>query len=95
MSCSIASSTLNPPAHVFKLTTALVPLTMSIRLLAPSESPSSPSFLPSDFVSGLRSEDVLSECCAALVAQIGKVKRVSMGWEDKAAFLEFYRGKKK
>lgn len=67
---------------------------MSIRLLAPSESPSSGSFLPSDFVSG-RTADVLGECCAALIAQIGKMKRVGLGWEDKAAFLEFYKGKRK
>ncbi len=40
-------------------------------------------------------EDVLSEACAALIAQIGKMKRIGMGWEDKAAFLEFYQGKKK
>ncbi|KAI0693790.1 hypothetical protein BC835DRAFT_1352071 [Cytidiella melzeri] len=95
LSHSIASSTLNPLAHVFKLTTGLVPLTMSIRLLAPSESPSSAMFMASDFASGLRSDDILSECCAALIAQLGKMKRVGMGWEDKAAFMEFYKGKKK
>ncbi|KAI0347399.1 hypothetical protein BDW22DRAFT_1404954 [Trametopsis cervina] len=95
LSHSIASSALNPLAHVFKLTTCLAPLTLSIRLLAPSESPSSGSFLASDHAAGLRSDDVLSECCAAVVAQIGKMKRVGLGWEDKAAFLEFYRGKRK
>ncbi len=91
MSHSISSLTLNPLSHVFKLTTSIVPLTMSIRLLAPSESPSSGSFLASEFSSG---NDVLSETSAGLIAQIGKMKRVGMGWEDKAAFLEFYRGKK-
>ncbi|KAI0772700.1 hypothetical protein BC629DRAFT_1639305 [Irpex lacteus] len=95
LSHSIPSTTLNPLAHVFKLTTSLVPLTMSIRLLAPSDSPSSASFLASDYASGLRSNDILSECCAALIAQIGKVKRVGLGWEDKTTFLEFYRGKRK
>ncbi|PSS37312.1 hypothetical protein PHLCEN_2v789 [Hermanssonia centrifuga] len=64
---------------------------MSIRLLAPSESPSSGSFLASEFSSG---NDVLSEASAGLIAQIGKMKRVGMGWEDKAAFLEFYRARK-
>ena len=72
-----------------------MPLTMSIRLLAPSESPSSASFLASDYVSGLRNEGVLTECCASLIAQIGKMKRVGLGWEDKVAFMEFYKGKSK
>lgn len=39
-------------------------------------------------------EDQLAEACATLIAQIGKIKRTGMGWEDKAAFLEFYRGKR-
>jgi hypothetical protein len=68
---------------------------MSIRLLSPSDSPSSGSFLTSDYISGARSADVLSECCAALIAQIGKMKRVGLGWEDKAALMDLYRGKKK
>lgn len=40
-------------------------------------------------------EDVLSEACAVLIAQIGKMKRTGMGWEDKVAFLDFYRGRRK
>ncbi|CAL1701382.1 unnamed protein product [Somion occarium] len=95
LSQSIPSSTLNPLMHIFKLTTSFLPLTLSIRLLAPSESPSSGSFLLSDFLTGGHYEDPLSECCAALIAQIGKFKRTGLGWEDKAAFLEFYRDKKR
>ncbi|KAI0091914.1 hypothetical protein BDY19DRAFT_927391 [Irpex rosettiformis] len=95
LSHSIPSATLNPLSHIFKLTTSLIPLTVSIRLLAPSESPSCATFLPSDHVSGLRSNDVLTECCASLIAQVGKMKRVSFGWEDKVAFMEFYKGKKR
>ena len=68
---------------------------MSIRLLAPSESPSSGSFLASDYASNNGSNDLLSESCAALIAQIGKMKRVNMGWEDKAALVELLKEKKK
>lgn len=49
----------------------------------------------SEVVSNPNSEDLLSEACATLIAQIGKMKRTGMGWEDKAAFLDFYRVKKK
>lgn len=96
LSHSIASSRLNPLPHIFKLASTLVPLSLSIRLLVPSASPSSGAFLASDFTSpGSKNDDVLTEACAALIAEIGKMKRVGMGWEDKAAFLEFYRGKRK
>lgn len=95
LSRSIASSTLNPLSHIFKLTTTFVPLTLSIRLLAPSESPSSGSFVVSEVITTGKTEDMLSEACASLIAQIGKMKRVGMGWEDKAAFLEFYKAKRK
>lgn len=93
---SIPSSTLNPLLHMFKLATCLLPLTLSIRLLTPSESPSSGAFLASEFATpGSKNDDVLAEACAALTAQIGKMKRVGLGWEDKASFLEFYSGKQK
>lgn len=49
----------------------------------------------SEVVTTGKTEDMLSEACASLIAQIGKMKRVGMGWEDKAAFLEFYRAKRK
>lgn len=93
LSHSIPSFTLNPLPHIFTVATSLVPLNISIRLLDPAESPSSGSFLLSDFLTNLP-VDPLSEVCAALVAQTGKLKRVGMGWEDKAAFFEFYRAKK-
>ncbi|KAI0776019.1 hypothetical protein BD413DRAFT_469414 [Trametes elegans] len=93
LSHSIASDFLNPLPHVFRLASTLAPLTVSIRLLAPSESPSSGSFLLSEFLTGGTYPDPLAECCAALIAQIGRVKRVSFGWEDKVAFLRLYKGK--
>lgn len=75
------------------MATSITPPSVSIRLLAPSESPSSPTFLASDVLSGSYN-DQLSEACAVLIAQLGKMKRTRMGWEDKANFLEFYWGRR-
>ncbi|KAI0750902.1 hypothetical protein C8Q80DRAFT_1229936 [Daedaleopsis nitida] len=94
LSHSIPSSVLNPLSHVFAVASCLAPHTLSIRLLSPSESPSSGAFLLSEFLTGGIYPDELAECCAALMSQIGRVKRVGMGWEDKAAFLNVYKGKK-
>jgi hypothetical protein len=81
--------------HLLKLTTTIPPQTVSIRLLAPSESPSSQLFMVSEIPPHINGQDVLSEACAVLIAQIGKMKRTGMGWEDKIAFLQFYRDKRK
>jgi hypothetical protein len=43
---------------------------------------------------GVAPTDEISEACAVLMAQTAKIKRVGMGWEDKAAFLDFYRKRK-
>jgi hypothetical protein len=94
LSHSIASQSLNPIPHLLKLTTTLPPQPISIRLLSPSESPSSQLFMVSEVASHTNGKDVLSEACAVLIAQIGKMKRTGMGWEDKVAFLDFYRNKK-
>jgi hypothetical protein len=88
-------SAFNPLPHLFSLTTSFRPSTISIRLLAPSESPSSPLFMVSDVVTNYSREDLLSEVCAALIAGMGKMRRTGMTWEDKAAFLEVYRSKRK
>jgi len=89
----IPSSFLNPLPHIFSLTTSLSPLTLSIRLLTPAESPSSGSFLLSEFLTEEK-DDSLAEVCALLIAQLGKMKRLGLGWEDKAAFLDLYKAKK-
>ena len=94
LSHSIPSSFINPLTHVFRVASCLAPFTVSIRLLSPSEAPSSGSFLLSEFLTGGTYPDELAECCAALMSQIGRFKRVGMGWEDKAAFLNLYKGKK-
>ena len=94
LSHSIPSKFLNPLPHVFRVASCLTPLTPSIRLLSPSESPSSGAFLLREFLTGGTYPDELAECCAAVMSQIGRVKRVGMGWEDKAAFLNLYKGKK-
>ncbi|KAK1236736.1 hypothetical protein PQX77_000092 [Marasmius sp. AFHP31] len=93
---SIPSLTLNPLSHIFTLTAAITAPKISIRLLSPAESPSSPLFLTSEVVGDITSNkaDLLTESCATLIAQLGKLKRMSMGWEDKARFLDFYRGKR-
>ncbi|KAF5322698.1 hypothetical protein D9619_000453 [Psilocybe cf. subviscida] len=89
----IPSLTINPFSHLFSICTSISPAELSIRLLAPSESPSSPLFVASEILADYAGEDQLSETCANLIAQMGKMKRTGMGWEDKCNFLQFYRGK--
>ncbi|KAI5123420.1 hypothetical protein M0805_006125 [Coniferiporia weirii] len=94
ISLPIPSSRLPVIPHVFSISSAILPHTLSIRLLAPSQSPSSGSFLLSELLPGHNGgDDVLSEVSAILISDMGRVKRTGMGWEDKAMFLEFYRGK--
>ncbi len=66
---------------------------MSIRLLPPAESPSSPLFMASEVVSGDVGGDTLSAACAGLISQLGKLKKMSLSWEDKVSFLSLYREK--
>ncbi|KAK0490979.1 hypothetical protein IW261DRAFT_1388495 [Armillaria novae-zelandiae] len=93
LSHSIPARSVNPLSQMFNVATSITPPSVSIRLLAPSESPSSPTFLASDVLIGSYS-DQLSEACAVLIAQLGKMKRTGMGWEDKVNFLEFYWGRR-
>ena len=95
LTASIPSTSFNPLAHLFTLVASFTIPTVSIRLLAPSDSPSSELFITSDVITDFDAEDQLAEACASLIAQIGKMKRTGMGWEDKANFLEFYRGKRR
>ncbi|KAJ7667927.1 hypothetical protein DFH06DRAFT_1322493 [Mycena polygramma] len=85
----------NPLSHVFSVATSLAPQAVSIRLLAPSESPSSQLFLASEVLTGSNETDPLADACAALIAQIGKMKRTGMGWEDKVSFLQLFHLKEK
>ncbi|KAG7097067.1 hypothetical protein E1B28_004454 [Marasmius oreades] len=92
---SVPSPSFNPLPHLFSLTTSITVPQISIRLLSPAESPSSPLFVASEVIGDMSSkQDLLTEACAVLIAQTGKLKRMSMGWEDKARFLDFYRGKR-
>jgi len=87
----IPSNVFNPLPHLFTLASTLPFLTVSIRLIAPSESPSSATFVVNNVLpNGLEGGDVVSEVSATLIAQVGKMKRTGLGWEDKASFLEFY-----
>ncbi|KAJ7368200.1 hypothetical protein DFH08DRAFT_909156 [Mycena albidolilacea] len=86
---------LNPLSHLFSVATSLAPQAVSIRLLAPSESPGSQLFLASEVLTGSNENDQLADACAALIAQIGKMKRTGMGWEDKVSFLQLFHRKEK
>jgi len=88
-------SMLNPLLHVFALASTFGPLTMSIRLLPPTESPGSPLFMASEVVSGDVGGDTLSAVCASLISQLGKLKKVNLSWEDKVSFLRLYREKQR
>jgi hypothetical protein len=66
---------------------------MTIKLLAPSESPGSQLFMASEILSDYRGDDPFAEACAILISQMGKLKRIGMGWEDKSLFLDFYKSK--
>lgn len=79
---------------MFTVASSLTLPAVSIRLLNPSESPSSPLFTVSEITTDTE-EDQLTEVCAVLIAQIGKMKRMSLGWEDKTSFLKFYEDKKR
>ncbi|VDC02560.1 unnamed protein product [Peniophora sp. CBMAI 1063] len=85
----------NPLTHVFSLASSLAPLSLSVRFLAPSDSPSSGSFMPSEIVGSDVGEDVLAASCQGLIMQLGKLKKLSFGWEDKAAFVDFYNQKRR
>ncbi|KAJ7781341.1 hypothetical protein B0H16DRAFT_1658949 [Mycena metata] len=86
---------LNPLSHMFSVAASLAPQAVSIRLLAPSESPSSQLFLASEVLTGSNETDPLAETCAALIAQIGKMKRTGMGWEDKVSFHRLFSLKRR
>ncbi|KJA29963.1 hypothetical protein HYPSUDRAFT_60806 [Hypholoma sublateritium FD-334 SS-4] len=88
---TIPYNSLNPLPHLFWLCTSLSPAEMSIRLLAPSDSPGNQLFMASEILADYTGDDQLSETCASLIAQMGKLKRMGMGWEDKTRFFEFYK----
>ena len=87
-------SKLNPLSHVFSLAKTFQPLTVSIRLLPPDESPSSPSFLAGEVVPNDVGDDILAAACSGLISQLGKLKRMNLSWEDKVLFLKLYREKR-
>jgi len=67
---------------------------MSVRMLPLSESPSSQLFMVSEVVPE-PTVGTLSEICALLMARIGNMKQVRFGWEDKIAFLNAYRSRRR
>ncbi|TFY72754.1 hypothetical protein EVG20_g255 [Dentipellis fragilis] len=85
---------MNPLAHLFTLASSFKPAPLSVRLLSASEGPSSPLFMASEVITADVGDDILAAVCEGLILQLGKFKRLTMGWEDKASFLEFYRQKR-
>jgi len=49
--------------------------------------------MASEVVSGDVGGDTLSAACAGLISQLGKLKKMSLSWEDKVSFLSLYREK--
>ena len=37
--------------------------------------------------------DVLAQCLTLIMLQLGRAKQIGMGWEDKEAFLDFWKEK--
>lgn len=90
-----SSSLINIARHTFAIACSLSPHALSIRLISPSESPSSGSFLLSEFPSEKSTKNTLMAVCATLISDVGRLKKMGMGWEDKSLFLDFYTGKAK
>jgi hypothetical protein len=42
---------------------------------------------------GNMQNDVLAQCLTLIMLQLGRAKQIGMGWEDKTAFLDFWREK--
>ncbi|EIW70325.1 hypothetical protein TREMEDRAFT_67999 [Tremella mesenterica DSM 1558] len=78
---------------------------LGVRMLHPSASPSSPSFLPSEILAdhpggleglGKNGEGVWREAVSVVLAETGKVRRVKgMGWVEKEGFLEYWNTKRR
>jgi len=88
----------NSVRHLFAISTSLsLTRPISIRLLPPSESPSSPSFIVSDVLNATTTTpinadlDSLKEVCEVLIANLGKTKRTLLTWEEKVSLLELMR----
>ena len=49
--------------------------------------------MASEVVSNDVGEDTLTAACSGLISQLGKMKKMNLGWEDKVLFLKLYREK--
>jgi hypothetical protein len=77
----------NPMPHFLSVLFSLATSSQaSIKLLAPADSPSSPLFPFGEYLLNA-SPAPTGELAAQLIAQIGKMKRVGLGWEDKVTLL--------
>ncbi|ORX35559.1 hypothetical protein BD324DRAFT_652110 [Kockovaella imperatae] len=72
-----------------------------VRTLHPSASPSSPSFLPSEVLAlgqgpSLKyGRGAWREAIEIVLAETGKIRRVRLGWVEKAELIAFWRGKRR
>ncbi|PWN22879.1 hypothetical protein BCV69DRAFT_292289 [Microstroma glucosiphilum] len=90
---------LNPLLHIWSLCSSLsFAKGLQVRLLDPSESPTSGSYLADASVgtkgagSSGGGEDALAEAVGGLISSLSRLKRTGLGWEDKEIFLEMYNG---
>ncbi|KLO11236.1 hypothetical protein SCHPADRAFT_831421 [Schizopora paradoxa] len=95
LSLSIPSAFLNPLSHIFSIASSPLPRAMSIRLLSPSDSPGSSTFQLNEFANSIGgNSDSLASICATLMGDIGRMKQVGLGWEDKTRFFDFFKSKR-
>ena len=61
---------------------------MSVRVLHPSGSPSSPSWSVAEALGG--QTGTMAEAVASVIAETGRVRRVGIGWVEKKGFIEYW-----
>ncbi|GMK59705.1 hypothetical protein CspeluHIS016_0803110 [Cutaneotrichosporon spelunceum] len=80
------------------LFTLPLPRSAVVRTLHPSNSPSAPTFMPSEVLAAqpgglgaVKAGTEWRDACAIVLAETGRVRRVpGMGWVEKASFLDYY-----
>ncbi|BEJ10666.1 hypothetical protein CspHIS471_0100880 [Cutaneotrichosporon sp. HIS471] len=80
------------------LFTPPIPRAAAVRTLHPTNSPSAPTFMPSEILAAqpgglgaVKAGTEWRDACAIVLAETGRVRRVpGMGWVEKASFLDYY-----
>ncbi|EPQ27467.1 uncharacterized protein PFL1_05005 [Pseudozyma flocculosa PF-1] len=85
----------NPLRHMWSLVCTLpVPRALTVRLLDPSESPTGRQYVADPASVNVDVLDPLADACAGLVANLSRLRRTNLGWEDKEAFLALMRSRR-